>query len=256
MKRLIFIILTSIFAICGLNYSAQAKSEKLQLAANASSTQSASSYGADKAVDGNENTYWIGKTNLSPWWIVFDIGKVEKIDKVVIKWHSSYYAPTSYNIQLSNNEGDWTNVFTAIKGTDIDTKVIDREARYIKLYIASVPYSYPILKEFEAYRNITVPRIMRFKGRLLDTEEYPLGGLFKITFSLYDKETDGSPLWQETQNDVPVEKGLLDVELGSVKPIDLEFDRQYWLAVTIGTNEEMAPRFRLTSAPYSFISQR
>ncbi len=253
MKRPIFILLTCVLMMAGLSYPSAAKEEKLLLTATASSVYAAS-YTADKAVDGNENTYWIGKSNLSPWWITFDMGRVEKAGRIVIKWYSVSYAPTSYNIQLSKDGTSWTNAFTAIKGADIDTKGINQEARYIRLYIASAASSYPMLKEVEIYRNITVPCILRFKGKLLDTKECPLDGLFKTTFSLYDNETGGSPLWQETQNSVPVERGILNVELGSVKPIDLKFNRQYWLAVKIGSNAEMIPRFRLTSVPYSFMS--
>src|SRR3989338_5380867 len=78
-----------------------------------------------------------------------------------------------------------------------------------------------------------IPHIIRFKGMLSD-KAYgsPLNGEYKLTFRIYASETDGAMLWEETregENLVTIADGLLDVELGSITPIGLPFDTQYWL---------------------------
>lgn len=43
--------------------------------------------------------------------------------------------------------------------------------------------------------------------------------------------------------------------LGSSVALNLPFDKQYWLGVTVGTDPELTPRIQLTSSPYSLNSQ-
>ena len=47
-------------------------------------------------------------------------------------------------------------------------------------------------------------------------------------------------------------KGFFDVTLGSVNPLNLPFDKPYWLGVTVGADTELTPRMQLTSSGYSF----
>ncbi|MFH1777035.1 MAG: hypothetical protein ABH952_05695 [Candidatus Omnitrophota bacterium] len=93
---------------------------------------------------------------------------------------------------------------------------------------------------------------MRFQARLGDADEAVLSGTFTIVFRLYDTDASGIPLWEEVQTGVNVEDGVLDVELGSVTPIELAFDQQYWLGVEVDYDGEMTPRFKLTTVPYAF----
>jgi hypothetical protein len=72
---------------------------------------------------------------------------------------------------------------------------------------------------------------------------------------LYDSDIEEVSLWKEIQ-DVYVEDGILDVELGINEPINLPFDKQYWLGVEVESDGEMSPRFRLKSVPYSFRSMQ
>jgi hypothetical protein len=53
-------------------------------------------------------------------------------------------------------------------------------------------------------------------------------------------------LWEEAQA-VTVTDGVYSVTLGVGTPIDLDFDVQYYLGVTVGTDAEMTPRQALTS---------
>lgn len=102
----------------------------------------------------------------------------------------------------------------------------------------------------------SIPQVMRFQGRLTDKDAKPVSGTHSITFSLYDTEIQGTALWTETQANVAIDSGIIDVLLGSVTPIDLAFDKQYWLGIKIDNDEEMSPRIMLTSVPYSFRAKK
>lgn len=100
-----------------------------------------------------------------------------------------------------------------------------------------------------------VPKLMNFQGILKDagTGTPVSDGTYAITFSIYDAETGGTDLWNETQS-VQVTEGAFSATLGSVTTLDLAFDKPYWLGIKVGSDSEM-PRTPLTSSPYSFDAQ-
>jgi hypothetical protein len=73
-----------------------------------------------------------------------------------------------------------------------------------------------------------------------------------MTFRLYDTPTGGRALWEETQSPVTVANGVFNVVLGSVTPIILPFDAQYYLGVQANDDGEMKPRQALATSPYAF----
>ena len=92
---------------------------------------------------------------------------------------------------------------------------------------------------------------MSYQGLLTDEAGNPVAdGQANLTFTLYDAATNGTMLWQETQ-EVDVARGLFNVILGSSNALNLPFDKPYWLGITIRTDAEMKPRTPLTSSPYS-----
>jgi hypothetical protein len=101
----------------------------------------------------------------------------------------------------------------------------------------------------------TIPHLIRYQGTALDKEKIPLDGPYSITFRIYDAETGGTPLWQETQELVPVTKGTFSVLLGNVAPLDLAFDKDYYLSIQISEDSEMFPRQRISSVPYAFRAE-
>ncbi len=226
-------------------------------------TASASSYyyfyyTPDKAIDNDESTYWVGDINKSPWWIALDTGNVSYIAKINMKWLAPYYAPLNYDIQISSDGVTWESVYSGTQdlyNAQGDTRDINKIGRYIRLYIRQVQYCFPVLKEVKVYGRKNIPRLMRFQGSLNDADGLPLEGSFNLTFRIYDAETGGTALWRETQSSVNIEEGLLNVELGSVTPLNLPFDKQYWLSIQVGANSETMPRFRFTGVPYSFSLQ-
>jgi hypothetical protein len=98
-----------------------------------------------------------------------------------------------------------------------------------------------------------VPQLINYQGYLTDTGRSPINGVQSITFSIYNSGTAGTEVWKEIQN-VMVTDGLFTVLLGTVTPIPYTaFDSgEQYLAVRIGSAQELSPRQRLVSVPYCF----
>ena len=100
-----------------------------------------------------------------------------------------------------------------------------------------------------------IPHLINYQGVLTDDAGNPLNAPQNLTFRIYNLESGGSSLWGETQNNVPVENGLFNVILGSVNPLDLAFDEDYWLEIEAGLSDTLLPRVRLTSVGYAYRAQ-
>jgi len=98
-----------------------------------------------------------------------------------------------------------------------------------------------------------IPKLINYQGMLTDDSGNPLTGTYDITFIIYDDPgpTGGNIKWSETQYDVSVINGLFNVILGSANPIDLPFDQDYWLDITV-EGEHMPARLRFTSVGYAY----
>lgn len=99
-----------------------------------------------------------------------------------------------------------------------------------------------------------VPRTISYQGKLTDTDGVGINDTTDIAFSLYEVSTGGTSIWSEVQADVPVVKGLFSVRLGSVSPLNLNFDAQYYLEIRVGgmTSSALDPRVPFTTSPYAF----
>ena len=107
-----------------------------------------------------------------------------------------------------------------------------------------------------------VPKTMSYQGVLTQSNGSAVtDGSYSMTFRIYSVTLIVTPppihieiitdtLWTETQN-VAVNKGVFNVILGSLTPINLPFDKQYSLGITVGSGTELTPRVQLTSSPYS-----
>jgi hypothetical protein len=98
-----------------------------------------------------------------------------------------------------------------------------------------------------------VPEAVHFQGYIEDAAGDPLDGTYSITFGIYDADIAGTALWSES-SDVHCDNGFFDVMLGTATPLSLSFSTQYWLGCRIAGDEEMAPRYRLSSVPYAMYS--
>src|SRR5437899_3147847 len=97
-----------------------------------------------------------------------------------------------------------------------------------------------------------VPLTMSYQGVLTDNTGaiVPDGG-HNFSFSIFNVPTGGSALWgPEVYTGLMVTRGGFSVALGSVTPLTLLFDQQYYLDITVD-GSPLSPRVMLTSSPYS-----
>ena len=105
--------------------------------------------------------------------------------------------------------------------------------------------------------NVPSTNTIAYQGRLADAGGSPLTGTYSIIFRLYNAASGGAPLWEEQwtgQNGVQVSDGLFNVMLGSLTPIPqavVTGNNTLWLGITVGTDDEMAPRVQLGSVPFA-----
>ncbi|PIQ89934.1 MAG: hypothetical protein COV72_00475 [Candidatus Omnitrophica bacterium CG11_big_fil_rev_8_21_14_0_20_42_13] len=100
-----------------------------------------------------------------------------------------------------------------------------------------------------------VPRLIRFQGKVTDTQGAPLNGSYNITFRVYDAASGGALLWSETQSAIPVNNGVFTVLLGNVNPLNLAFDIPYWLSMEVNNDGEMSPRQQIASVGYAIRAE-
>jgi hypothetical protein len=96
---------------------------------------------------------------------------------------------------------------------------------------------------------------VRFTGTAKDLNGNAMTGVLGITFSLYEEQSSGAPLWLETQNVQADANGHYSVLLGTAKPdgIPAELftsEQARWVGVQISGQAEQ-PRVLLVSAPYA-----
>ena len=103
--------------------------------------------------------------------------------------------------------------------------------------------------------SIQVPRLIKFSGVAQDETHKAITGVVGITFSLYEDQQGGSPLWVETQNVRGDASGHYTAMLGSASaegvPLELfSSGEAQWLGVQIQGQPAQA-RVLLVSVPYA-----
>ena len=97
-----------------------------------------------------------------------------------------------------------------------------------------------------------VPELINYQGYLTDAGGNPVNGDVAITFRIWDAEVGGTELWSEPHAAVTVTEGVFNVMLGSSVPITAGIlGGNCYLGMTIGTDSEMVPRMKVTSAAYA-----
>jgi hypothetical protein len=99
-----------------------------------------------------------------------------------------------------------------------------------------------------------IPHMINYQGRLTNSSGVPLTGAYDVTFRIYDAQTAGNLLWQETHAGVVVDKGIFSAVLGSVSALNIAFDKSYFLEIKVG-DEVMSPRQQITSAGYAIRAE-
>lgn len=99
-----------------------------------------------------------------------------------------------------------------------------------------------------------IPHLINYQGKLADKDNKIVSdGVYSITFRIYDAESAGNLLWEETQS-VSASKGIFSVMLGGVTVLNLAFDKPYWLEIKVGS-EVMSPRQRMASVGYAIRAE-
>ena len=79
-------------------------------------------------------------------------------------------------------------------------------------------------------------------------------GSYNVTVVLYNVLTGGTALWTETQS-VNVTDGLANIIMGTVTPLNLMFNQQYFVGLSIGGGGELSPRLALNPSTYSLSAR-
>ncbi|MFL9869330.1 discoidin domain-containing protein [Paraburkholderia fungorum] len=119
--------------------------------ATASSEQNAG-LSASLAVDGSFTSRWSSAPGIDPSWIELDLGSVQTFDEVALAWENAF--ARAYQIQVSNDNQNWTTVFTQNAGVG-GTETISfpsTSARYVRMYGTqrATDYGYSLF-EFEVF---------------------------------------------------------------------------------------------------------
>lgn len=116
-------------------------------------------------------------------------------------------------------------------------------SKYLKLFIAIVFLNFAIPAFAE------VPRVINYQGRLTDASGDVINGTKAVTFRIYDVKTGGNALWAEDHS-ITAQKGIFSVLLGSVTPLDIAFDKQYYIEIVVD-GVELAPRMAIAASAYA-----
>ena len=60
-------------------------------------------------------------------------------------------------------------------------------------------------------------------------------GEYSLKFRIYNVETGGTPIWEETQSGLDVTGGIYSAILGAVAPLNIAFNEPYFVSVTVGS---------------------
>lgn len=97
----------------------------------------------------------------------------------------------------------------------------------------------------------TLPHTINYQGVLKNASGVIVtNGNYNLKFTIYEGDV---AIWTETKS-ITVTDGIFNTQLGSVTPINLPFDNEYYLGITIGTDSELTSRIKISSVPYSFMS--
>lgn len=112
------------------------------------------------------------------------------------------------------------------------------------------------------YLTAEVPQMISYQGRLTQPGGDPVAnGTYQITFKIYDGPDPSAIVkWNSGPKTVQVTGGLFEYQLGSTSPYLpddlLSSDTTRYLGITVGTDDEITPRVKLASTPYSYHALR
>jgi hypothetical protein len=83
-------------------------------------------------VDDGTDTRWSSRFS-DPRWICVDLGKVMKVNRVILRWEAAY--ASAYSIEVSTDGTNWRQVYSAEAGQGEEETITfaTAEARYVRL---------------------------------------------------------------------------------------------------------------------------
>src|SRR5271157_4645968 len=138
----------------------------------------------------------------------------------------------------------------------MELSAIDRPGYSLATFLALLMFAGSGLAQQQApTSSATVPRWVNFSGTAVNEQGKAISGIAGVTFAIYKDQSDGAPLWLETQNVTADAKGNYTVQLGATKPEGLPLElfssgEARWLGVRVNGGEEQ-PRVLLLSVPYA-----
>ena len=93
-----------------------------------------------------------------------------------------------------------------------------------------------------------IPRELTYQGHLIDKEGNPVNNVVRMTFNFYEDSLTNQYVFQEAL-DVNVDNGYYSVSIGTLKPFNIDFEKRYFLTVTIDGIE--SKKIPITTVPYA-----
>jgi type 1 glutamine amidotransferase len=98
----------------------------------ASSSVENAGFPAGSAIDGNSGTRW-SSTFTDPQWISVDLGAAHQISRVRLNWETAF--GRAYQIQISNDNTNWTNLFSTTTGDGgVDDVTVSGNGRWVRVF--------------------------------------------------------------------------------------------------------------------------
>jgi hypothetical protein len=101
----------------------------------------------------------------------------------------------------------------------------------------------------------SISRLLPVQGRLTRPDGMAEQGNFIMTFQIWDSASGGAMAWSENWPNVAVSNGFFQLQLGSIAPLNVTFDRDYWLQVIVqkppGAAETLSPRQQILPSAYA-----
>ncbi|MBI0326727.1 discoidin domain-containing protein [Burkholderia plantarii] len=116
-------------------------------------------FGPANATDGSTNSRWSSAFS-DPQWLEVDLGSVQTVDRVVLRWQDSY--GVDYKIQTSTDNQQWNDAVTKTGDTGGNEDLLfpaPVQARYVRMYGTkrATQYGYSLF-EFEVYNTANTPK--------------------------------------------------------------------------------------------------
>ena len=95
--------------------------------------------------------------------------------------------------------------------------------------------------------------ILNIQGILRDADGQAVAdGDYQLSFYLYDAETGGSYIWNETHSSVSIANGVYSASIGAATSLGgLAFDVPYYLGISVNGGDQSTPRIPLSNTPYA-----